>query len=590
MKQAIDILNSNEEYFNDLIEIQKIIYEDFSYDDVISFITKKNILTNKEQFLHLLQAIKKCIFIRPQKYDLLLSVLTYLKDSIKQQKVKFRWMGNHIPPFFLDELSKMGLFNLPIRRLKKENEDQFNNLVEIIKSDDVTSFQENLSRTNININTKVDKNFYKIDRTYEPSLLEITCFYGSLNIFKFLMMNNATRTRMLPNYALAGGNYEIIHILERENVKFDTIEIILEAIKFQRNDVVEYLDPDPFDAFKYSIKYDNIECFVRYLNRLSNDKKILSLFDDVFLKFCFHSVKKNFSEITKILCFLYPDCVNQQDFSYHYMIHRAIDYDFIEISKFLCSFEFSDLNVTNSEIQTPLFVAVRKKNIEIVQILCDNEKVDLNIKDFNGNTAFHIALNDSSIEIIKIFIKNKYRINTTIKNNQELSYMHFAIMTKNLDIVKMINDLDEKLRLIGNKTNTTPLIYSVSYGTQEIVKYLSSFDDVDVNSKNSNGISSLHLAIEKPEILSILCHLQKIDLNIRNDQGNSPLHLAASRGKIDSVKILIGFSDVDINAVNDFNNTPLFLAAENGFLEIVKLLIDQKSINTNIKNKAGIFF
>lgn len=589
MDQAIKILKLNEEYFNTLIKIQEIIFDEASYDDIISFIKEANILLNQELFLHLLQSIKKCVFIRPHKVELLLSVLSYLKDNILKDFPKFRWMGSHIPSEFRDRLRKIGLFNLPIRQLKNLEAEKFNKLIELIKSDDISSFQEFISHTNVDINTKININSFKIDKTYNPSLIELSCFFGSLQIFKFLLMNNATRWKMLPNYALAGGNYEIIHILERENVKFDKIEVISEAIKFHRNDVVEYLEPNPFEAFTYCVKHDNIECLIKCLEKMNSDRKNELSFDEVFLKVCFHSVKKNFPEITKILCYLCPDCVNEHDFNHQYMIHRAINCNYNSIAKFLSNFDHSDLNVTNGEIDTPLICAVRMKNIEIVQILCDNEKVDLNAQNFSENTAMHVALNGSSIDIIKILINHKNRLDTLMKNNQQLTYMHFAIMTKNLEIVKLINGLDDKLHLLGNKTNATPLIYAVSYGTPEIVDYLSRFDDVDVNFKNCHGISSLHLAIENPQILVILCNHSKIELSIRNDQGNSPLHLASSKGKIESVKILVGFNGVDINALNDFNNTPLFLAAQNGYVEIVKFLCSQKSIDIKIKNKAGIF-
>lgn len=175
-----------------------------------------------------------------------------------------------------------------------------------------------------------------------------------------------------------------------------------------------------------------------------------------------------------------------------------------------------------------------------------------------------------------------------MKNNKQLTYMHIAIMTKKLEIVRLINDLNKNLRLIGNKTKSSPLIYSISYGTPAIVEYLCSFENVDVNLKNIHGIAALHLAVENPQILLILCRNKNIDLNIRNDQGNAPLHLAASKGKIESVRILLQFEDVDVNALNDYGNCPLFLASENGFLDIVKMLCGNKLVDKDIKNKSGV--
>lgn len=64
----------------------------------------------------------------------------------------------------------------------------------------------------------------------------------------------------------------------------------------------------------------------------------------------------------------------------------------------------------------------------------------MNVQNNLGNTALHVALENQSINLIRIFIDHKTRLNTEVKNNQHLTYIHLAIMTKNLEIVKLIND------------------------------------------------------------------------------------------------------------------------------------------------------
>lgn len=583
MNKVIDILNSKEDYFNTLIKIQSIIYDDNNFDDVISYVQESNLTSKREYFLHFLLTIKKCIFIRPIKINFILSIITFFKESIQREFPQFNWENSHIPSIFIEELKKIGIIQAESKPI---NNFEYSNLIEAIKKDDITSFQDILAKTNINSSIELNIPSYKLDKIHNPSLFELSAFFSSIKIFKFLLMNNVTKSKYLAHYAVAGGNYEIIHICEREKVSFQDINVISTAIRFFRNDIVDYLDPNPVDAIKYGALYMNVEIFIFYLRKMMSKQTFP--FDPEYSNIFFRVLKHEYFEILKILCILNPECVNQADSSYQYMIHYAISMNSYEFVKFLCDLEQSDLNVTNGQLETPLFLAVREKNVEMVDLLCSYEKVDLNAQNFTENTALHIALSEASIQIINIFVKYKSRLNTTMKNNKQLTYMHIAIMTKKLEIVRLINDLNKNLRLIGNKTKSSPLIYSISYGTPAIVEYLCSFENVDVNLKNIHGIAALHLAVENPQILLILCRNKNIDLNIRNDQGNAPLHLAASKGKIESVRILLQFEDVDVNALNDYGNCPLFLASENGFLDIVKMLCGNKLVDKDIKNKSGV--
>lgn len=584
MNDIVQIVDSKKEYFDSLKQMQEQVFDNDDVDQVISFIKESNILSKKEFLLHLLQIIRKCVFIRPKKINFLLSIITFLKDHILKDFPHFRWTGFHIPSNFLGELRKMGVYNPMIIQLKNPDLEKYNSIIETIKNDDINTFQDTLAHTNIDINTQMNFKNYKIDRTQNPSFLDISAFFGSMKIFKFLFMNNVRKGRMIANFAVAGGNYEIIHILEGENISFTDLSVVQTAIKFFRNDIVEYLEPSPNDAIKLSLHYSNIDCLLKNLNDIDSKFSI----DSEFNQICFKIAKNGYSELLRIACVLNPNCVNIESPTHQYMLHQAIFYGNDEMATFLIENKNTDLNIQNGEQKTPIFFAVQRKNIKIIELLCSNEKVDLNVKSFSGDTCLHHALRQPSIDVIKSLLKYKSRINSTAITNEQLTYMHLSILTKDLQIVKLINSLDEKLRQLPNKEGSTPLIYSVLNGTPEIVDYLCSFDDVDVNAKNSDGFTSLHLANKNPPVLQILCNKQGIDFNIKNNEGNTPLHLAAKEGKIESVKILIGFEKVDVNALNNNNNTPLHLAVENGFFEIVKILIGLKNIDPKIKNKDGI--
>ena len=94
----------------------------------------------------------------------------------------------------------------------------------LIRSDDVISFQKVHSSTNLNLDTKINSNYENCEFSERnPSLIEYSALFGAVNVFKYLLLNGATLTENLSQFAVTGGNYEIIHILEENGSKFDNL-------------------------------------------------------------------------------------------------------------------------------------------------------------------------------------------------------------------------------------------------------------------------------------------------------------------------------------------------------------------------------
>ena len=94
----------------------------------------------------------------------------------------------------------------------------------------------------------------------------------------------------------------------------------------------------------------------------------------------------------------------------------------------------------------------------------------------------------------------------------------------------------------------------------------------DVNTKDKNGKTILHIAIENnyEDIVKFLIQ-NKADVNIKDNDGNTPLHLAVKNGNDFIVKLLLkAGAKKDIK--NNEGKTPLDLAKEINNIEILKLL------------------
>ena len=107
----------------------------------------------------------------------------------------------------------------------------------------------------------------------------------------------------------------------------------------------------------------------------------------------------------------------------------------------------------------------------------------------------------------------------------------------------------------------------------------------DVNAKNENGFTPLHIAVSKgyKEVAELLV-TNGADVNTK-DNGSTPLHKAAQFGHKEIVELLIN-KVADVNAKGELGETPLHSAAADGEKEIVELLI-VAGADVNVRDKEG---
>ncbi|KAL6726577.1 hypothetical protein Aduo_008537 [Ancylostoma duodenale] len=131
----------------------------------------------------------------------------------------------------------------------------------------------------------------------------------------------------------------------------------------------------------------------------------------------------------------------------------------------------------------------------------------------------------------------------------------------------------------------TPLMIAASAGRVEVVRYLLSLSEVDVNHRNNNRQTALHYAASKnhAEIVHLLLEAGA-DVNAADKFGATPLHRAASQGHERIVRMLLGQPKIYIDARNSEGNTPLFLACEEG-REDAAIFLARNGASLTQKNK-----
>ena len=134
----------------------------------------------------------------------------------------------------------------------------------------------------------------------------------------------------------------------------------------------------------------------------------------------------------------------------------------------------------------------------------------------------------------------------------------------------------------------TPLTAACNCGHEEIVRYLMSIDDVNVNLQDNFGLTPLETACEnnRLEIVKILTRRKDIDVNCLSN-GNTSLVTAVNKRYNVIVKHLLKQDNTQINLLDGNGHTPLTMACKNRNVEAAKLLTQMKDIDVNVLTKDG---
>ena len=156
----------------------------------------------------------------------------------------------------------------------------------MIRNDLIEEFAIYVSKVNLKLSAATVKmsifetnNFLLKNK---PTLIEYATFYGSFQIFKFLQLNNVELTPSLWLYAIHGGNADIIHVLEenqvkppKENEKKFFKKCLIESIKCHHNDFAKYIEENfeimnDDDIISKSFKYHNYSRFHSNFEKCDN--------------------------------------------------------------------------------------------------------------------------------------------------------------------------------------------------------------------------------------------------------------------------------------------------------------------------------
>ena len=132
---------------------------------------------------------------------------------------------------------------------KRERGENISYICELIRNDSIDDFVVSINRNVSLLNATINPSIFETNSFLlknRPSLIEYAAFYGSIQIFQYLKLNDNGR-EFQPSlwiYAIHGQNPEIIHILEENHVNPPNnsyLSCFVESIKCHHNDIANYI-------------------------------------------------------------------------------------------------------------------------------------------------------------------------------------------------------------------------------------------------------------------------------------------------------------------------------------------------------------
>ena len=449
----------------------------------------------------------------------------------------------------------------------------FNSLQNAIMNDNFDELQPMTIGENFNFNGRFNLSPMEIFPylPIKPSYLLYCTYFGATKCFKFFLMNDAliqtqgVEGQDFAGCALAGGNYELIHIIENKGIESFPLEI---AVHFRRIEIFQWITQTYDDqilldgALSLAVEANYIPAVLFCLEQGADiNSESFEKFDATPL---IRAASLRYTTLMKVLLKDANIDINKRDNNGSSALHQASLKKSLEEMKILFANTNINPNITNNNGETPLMNAIQVRcPDDIINCLIDHG-ANMDCLDSEGKSALDHAADKNCVSILKILIDRGANIsNTNLLNAidaESKEATEYLLSTHKYDI----NYRDEMQR--------TPLLFAIESQNIDIVKLILNTEGVDYSAadyKQCNGL--IYAAINGDVEIFKLLYEKGVNVNAGDDKGRTPLYHAADKGHLEMVKYICSLPGIEYgSSANGFR----LLAIRNLKKEIKEFLTE----------------
>ena len=193
------------------------------------------------------------------------------------------------------------------------------------------------------------------------------------------------------------------------------------------------------------------------------------------------------------------------------------------------------LNQKNKDGLSPLFVLAEKNKDEKVINYFLEKGNDANQLDKEGNNPLMKSAISNNISVITALLAKTKDINT--QNKQGLSALTFAVENNTLEVIDFLLLKNADVQVV-DRTGNTLYHYAIKRGDIKILEKLSLYP-ININQKNSNGLTPLQMAVMTAKNLDVVHFLlsKGADKNLTTDLGETVYELAQENEALKGMNI-----------------------------------------------------
>ena len=233
------------------------------------------------------------------------------------------------------------------------------------------------------------------------------------------------------------------------------------------------------------------------------------------------------------------------------------------------------INVVDEYDNSALYWAITNENRKAAQYIIDkganvNTATNQFGFGFEGDTPLIAASGGGYLSIVNALIKNGAKVNATRKDGAHAAFM--AAQKGHLEILQLLVDKDPSVAYLKGFEGRSALYAAALAGHLNIIKYLTSLKDTDMNSEHDNGEVPIVAAIKGHlDILKYLISFPQTNLDVQDINGYTPLIHAVRENRTEVVQFLLE-KGADASIKDNFGRNALYWALSRNDTNLIEML------------------